>query len=174
MKAVSIVGLRVLFISLLSLAVSIFAHAGEDTPSLKNLKTHGETSFSGGQPSESDITWMAKHGVKHVINLRMPKEMADLNEISWVEQVGMSYSHLPIKGAAGLTRENVSKFNDLLLAKGEDQSLVHCASGNRVGALMALRAVWEQGKSKAEALAIGETWGMTRLRAEVERLLAEE
>jgi len=41
-------------------------------------------------------------------------------------------------------------------------ALVHCASGNRIGALFALQAFHLDGRTAAEALAIGKQAGMTR------------
>jgi protein tyrosine phosphatase (PTP) superfamily phosphohydrolase (DUF442 family) len=53
------------------------------------------------------------------------------------------------------------KFDQLLKDSAKEDVLVHCASGNRVGAMLALRARWIEGKSAEEALAIGKAAGMT-------------
>jgi len=50
--------------------------------------------------------------------------------------------------------------------------LVHCMSGNRVGALFALRAFWLQGMSAVEALAVGRRYGLTKLEPLVVQILA--
>jgi uncharacterized protein (TIGR01244 family) len=113
-------------------------------------------------------------GVRTVINLRPASETPDLDEKSLVENAGMAYRWLPIAGSAGLTRENVSAFDRMLAESGEGRVLVHCASGNRVGAMMALRARWVQAKSPEEALAIGKGAGLKGLEGDVKALLQPE
>jgi rhodanese-related sulfurtransferase len=62
-----------------------------------------------------------------------------------------------------------------MLAEAKDgKVLLHCASGNRVGAMLALRARWLQGKSADEAMAIGKASGMTGLAADVKALFDAE
>lgn len=43
--------------------------------------------------------------------------------------------------------------------------LVHCASGNRVGATAALRAAWVEGHDAKDAIGIGKAWDLSLLRA---------
>src|SRR3546814_1034559 len=71
-----------------------------------------------------------------------------------------------------LTRENVLAF-DALLRDAERPVLVHCASGNRVGAMAALRAAWVEGRSAEEAIAMGRDWGLKGLEEEVRRRAEE-
>src|SRR5699024_12708494 len=68
---------------------------------------------------------------------------------------------------------NARKLDTLLDEHAAMPTLVHCASGNRVGALMALRAAWVQGKSKEEALAIGRRWGLTKAEAAIDKRLSQ-
>ena len=49
--------------------------------------------------------------------------------------------------------------------------LLHCGSGNRVGALLALKAFWLDGGSAEEALEVGLAGGVTRLEPTVRELL---
>ena len=74
----------------------------------------------------------------------------------------MDYVALPIRGAEGLTEDNARAFSTALEA-AERPLLVHCASGNRVGALFALKAFYVDGVDPDEAMAIGESTGLTRL-----------
>ena len=90
-----------------------------------------------------------------------------------MRQAGIGYTNLPIRGAGDLTRANVVRFDQLLREAGTQETLVHCASGNRVGAMIALRAAWIDGKSSEAALAEGRRWGMKSLEPAVrERLQA--
>jgi uncharacterized protein (TIGR01244 family) len=129
---------------------------------------------SSGQPSIEALTKLGSTGVRTVIDLRPDAETPDLDEKAVVEKAGVVYRSLPIAGKASLTRENVVAFDKLLAEAKQGEVLVHCASGNRVGAMMALRARWLQGKSPDEALAIGKAAGMTGLAADVKNLIEQE
>jgi uncharacterized protein (TIGR01244 family) len=126
---------------------------------------------TAGQPTAEGLAAAAAAGVKTVIDLRGVKEdrgMAD--EKAAVEKLGMSYVTLPVDGAGGVTFDN-AKTLDQLLKQAPGPVLVHCASGNRVGALLALRA--EMNGTKADdALALGVASGLTGLKGAVEQKLA--
>lgn len=131
-----------------------------------DTRVHGS-----GQPSIEVLTRLGSAGVRTVIDLRPDSETPDLDEKSVVEKSGVVYRALPIAGKASLTQENVTAFDRMLAEAKEGEVLVHCASGNRVGAMMALRARWLQGKSPDEAMAIGKAAGLTGLTADVKILL---
>ncbi len=61
---------------------------------------------------------------------------------------------------------------DEILGNVRGPVLLHCASGNRVGALLALRARMH-GASPEEALELGNEAGLSSLRSTVETLLNE-
>lgn len=140
-------------------------------PGLPNLANPESGFASGGQPGPVQLESAAKAGIRHVINLRAPSEDPGFDERAKVAELGLGYDVLPIAGSADLTRTNVERFDTLLAAHAGTPMLIHCGSGNRVGALMALRAGWLQGKSKAEALALGRRWGLTQLEAIVDQML---
>lgn len=125
----------------------------------------------GGQPTVETISQLRSAGISRVIDLRPDQETPDLDEKAVVEKAGLAYRSLPIAGAADLTRENVTRFSSLLEEAGDEGVLLHCASGNRVGAMLALRARWLEGKSAEESLAIGKAAGMTSLEKAVTDLL---
>lgn len=127
-----------------------------------------------GQPSVETIAKLKSAGITTVIDLRPDSETPDLDEKAAVEKSGLKYRSLPIASAADLTRENVQKFDQLLKDSANEDVLLHCASGNRVGALMALRAAWIEGKSADEALAIGKAAGMTGMTDAVKAQLAAD
>lgn len=138
---------------------------------IKNLKTPGPNYFSGGQPSDEQLTALVGAGVKHVINLRPASETPKLDEASLVADKAMIYHSLPVDGAAGLTLSNVKALDQLFKQAGDEKVFLHCASGNRVGALMALRASLIYGEGTDAAIAQGKAWGLTRLEPELRRLM---
>ena len=82
----------------------------------------------------------------------------------------MAYHHLPINGAAGITFENAEAFGRLMDAS-DGPIMVHCASGNRVGALFAIKSYRVDGASAEDALALGYRAGLTGLQGYVRQLL---
>lgn len=163
---------RAMLVAVLLVGATALAQAADDP--LASLPRHVALSahqHSSGQPSAEAIAGLRDAGIQTVIDLRPDAETPDLDEKSVAEKAGLNYRSLPISGAADLTRENVSKFDQLLKVSADENVLVHCASGNRVGAMMALRAHWVEGKSAEESLAIGKAAGMTGLAGEVQKLV---
>ena len=85
---------------------------------------------------------------------------------------GLEYLHLPIAAEPNLTMANVRQFDSWLNDPAGPLTLVHCGSGNRVGALYALRAAWLQGKNVEAALAEGRTAGLKGLERAVRAAIA--
>jgi protein tyrosine phosphatase (PTP) superfamily phosphohydrolase (DUF442 family) len=84
----------------------------------------------------------------------------------------MRYVHIPVAGADGLTRENVELLHSALAeARDEGPVLLHCGSGNRIGALLALRAAWIEGSDPYTALQYGLGTGLTGLEPKTRELL---
>ncbi|MCE5233584.1 MAG: sulfur transferase domain-containing protein [Mizugakiibacter sp.] len=126
----------------------------------------------GGQPSAGQLAAFARAGGRCVINLRPQAELGDWDEDAVVRALGLAYVHIPIDGAAALCREAARRLADALARHGAGPVLVHCGSGNRVGALVALKAAWVDGHAPAQALAAGRQAGLTGLEPAVRALLA--
>ena len=63
----------------------------------------GDDVFIAGQPTEQALRDLAAQGVKTVVNLRTPPEMATrvpFDEKALVQQLGMKYVYLPMRGNA--------------------------------------------------------------------------
>lgn len=138
---------------------------------IPNAKQPLENVISGGQPSEAQLKEAKDKGIKTVINLRSNKEKdAYAFEEESLKSLGLGYVHIPVQGLAGITQANMEA-----LSKALDESpkpiLLHCASGNRVGALFALKAVMKDKKSEAEAMEIGKAAGMTKLEEPVREII---
>jgi len=137
---------------------------------LRNAALPASNLATGGQPSPEQVEALMDVGFERFISLRPAGE----DGAGWEEDAlpGASFARLPISGAGDLTRENVERFAELMEEHGAANSVVYCASGNRVGALMALKAAWIDGVAPSDALALGTAAGMTRLQPAVEALLA--
>lgn len=125
--------------------------------------------YTSGQPAAGDWSALADAGVRTVITLRTSAEMQGRDERAEVEAAGMRYVALPIDGAAAVTPDNARRLAELLRAQ-RGPVLLHCASGNRVGGLLALAAA-QEGLSAEEALAYGRSAGMKSTEAKVREVL---
>ncbi len=174
MKGAIVYSRRLLFVEAISVALLLAMKCeAADVDVLATLPGHiavDSRLHVSAQPSIEALTKLGSAGVRTVIDLRPDAETPDLDERAVVEKSGLIYRSLPVAGKAGLTRENVTAFDGLLSEANEGKVLMHCASGNRVGALMALRARWLHGKSAEEAMAIGKASGLTGLAADVKAL----
>ena len=125
--------------------------------------------LTGGQPEPAAWRALDARGVTTVINLRPDAELAGRDEAAEVAAAGLAYHQIPVDGAGGLSLEKARALQAMLRdAKGT--VLVHCASGNRVGALIALAAA-DEGVPLDEALARGRAAGMASTEAKVRELL---
>ncbi|RCS29883.1 hypothetical protein DEO45_07315 [Rhodanobacter denitrificans] len=128
---------------------------------------------ASGRLQASDIAALRRGGIRQVIDLSTDREKAGFDEGAAVRAAGIGYRNLPIRGADDLTRANVARFDRLLREAGNRPTLVHCASGNRVGAMIALRAAQVGGQPAEAAVAEGRRWGLKSLEPAVrERLQA--
>ena len=114
---------------------------------------------SAGQPDQAALEAIAKEGFVAVIDLRGAEENRGLDEKTVVESLGMRYVSLPIATTDAMTYATANSL-DAILAEIDGPVLLHCASGNRVGGVLALRERLN-GASADEAYALGLAGGMT-------------
>lgn len=139
-----------------------------------NLLAPEPNIMSSGQPTEEQFQLLAEAGVKHVINLRTPEEM-EFDEGALVRSLDMEYHSIPVAVSSGITRQNAQALFDLLENLSGEPVVIHCASGQRVGALIALSAQQNQGLDADAAMQEGERWGLSspRITPVVRSLLSE-
>ena len=127
---------------------------------------------AAGQPDAAALKVFADKGYTTVIDLRTDSEDRGMDEVAVVSNLNMKYIVLPIDKP-----EDISFDNAMALGKLIDDAngpvLVHCASSNRVGALLALRESLN-GADDATALEYGKEAGMTRLEGRVKEVLSKQ
>lgn len=124
-----------------------------------------------GALDEEKVAGLAKAGIDVVINLQ-PDEELSFDESAAVERAGMQYEQLSISGAADLKQLKILAFDNILRQYHGKKIALHCGSGNRVGAAIALRAGWLRGRKMDTAMERGRSHGLTKLEDEVfKRLL---
>lgn len=131
---------------------------------IRNARTPREGLLTGGQPTEEQLAELADAGYRTLVNLRTTgeNEISD-REAELAKELGMRYVQLPVAGAEGLTEDNARDLAELLDDESGYPMVVHCGSGNRVGALFALEAFHVDGERPETALRIGKDAGLTRL-----------
>ena len=127
---------------------------------------------AAGRLGPADMARLRASGIRQVIDLTPDAETPDFDEAAAVRAAGLVYSNLPLDGPAALTHANVRAFHELL-RDARRPVLVHCSSGNRAGAIAALRAAWVEGRSTEDAIALGKTWGLKGLEGEVRRRMTD-
>ncbi len=140
---------------------------------IPNARCPIEGICSGGRPQPHHLQAAQEKGIKVVINLCPSHEPGGYDEESLVIALGMHYYNLPIAGPSDLTREKAQELAHALEnCNKEHPALLHCASGNRVGAILALKAYWIDKQTAEEALAFGREAGLTQLEPVVRQLLS--
>lgn len=126
---------------------------------------------AAGQPNSAEFKVFAESGYVAVIDLRTAEEERGLDEPAVVEGLGMEYVPFPVSGD-DITMQKAKEL-DKLLNQYDAPVLVHCASSNRVGALLALKFYDETGDAEL-AIEMGKAGGMTRLEDTVKKVLGLE
>ncbi len=116
---------------------------------------------SSGQPDASAFEIVAKSGYVAVIDMRGPNENRGLDEKAVVEALGLEYIEFPLVGGEAISFENAQRL-DKMLTDIDGPILLHCGSGERVGAILALRHSL-QGADDAAALEYGRDAGLSSL-----------
>jgi uncharacterized protein (TIGR01244 family) len=171
--------------SLASLAFALLACAGEAV--VETTGTHVNVAAvveagavtpvngisSSGQPDEEAFRVFADSGYSAVIDMRGPDEDRGMeDEQATVEAMGLDYIAFPIASRDEINFDTAKEL-DALLQGIEGPVLLHCGSGNRVGAILALRHSLK-GASDDEALERGRDGGLTGLEPLVKERLGEQ
>jgi uncharacterized protein (TIGR01244 family) len=90
----------------------------------------GDDMFIAGQPTERALRAMKDQGVTTVVNLRMPQEMerVGFDERRLIEQLGMKYVHIPMRGGSGenaYSPQTLATFAEAMM-QAEGKVLLHC------------------------------------------------
>ena len=146
----------------------------QETPiiDIPNAVVIGEGILGGGQPDENALRMAADKGYRTIVNLRGEREKGLFeNEEELVQSLGMDYVALPILGGTSLNEENAKLLAEILAKPSALPAMVHCAGGNRVGLLFAMKSFYVDGLDGPAALEIGTAAGAQRVPEQVRALL---
>lgn len=137
---------------------------------LPNFLQPNANTIVTGDFVEADVAAIQSAGVEHVINFLADDEMT-FDEKAAFESAGIAYTHLPIASEDDLRQVTMMAFDKTLRQYHGKKTLMHCKTGNRVGAAVALRAGWLRGRKMDTALAQGKAHGLTGWEAQVNKRL---
>jgi protein tyrosine phosphatase (PTP) superfamily phosphohydrolase (DUF442 family) len=106
---------------------------------------------TGGQPTADDLEQFGRAGGGLVIDLRDPMEPRPFDEPAMACRLGLDYVNVPV-GAGSLDDATLDRVLTLLRGAGERPVLLHCASGNRVGAALLPLFILDHGLEEEDAI----------------------
>jgi uncharacterized protein (TIGR01244 family) len=128
---------------------------------------------ASGQPDVAALQVFADSGYVAIVDMRgLDEDRGMDDEKGIVEGLGLEYVAFPIDSADEITFDKARELDELIRSY-DGPVLVHCASSNRVGAVLALRHSLN-GASDEEALQYGRDGGLTRLEPVVVQRLSEK
>jgi len=127
----------------------------------------------GGQPSPEQLKAIHQAGYRTIVTLRTDSERGDESEQAAVERMGMRFVSIPVAGAADLTADNARALDRALDEEDALPAVVHCSTGQRVSALLGLKAFVVDRLSAAAAIDLAKSLGMKKLEAALRERIAE-
>ena len=127
----------------------------------------------GGQPTPDQLRAIQEAGYRTVVTLRLQSERGDEGEQAAVERLGMKFVSIPVAGAPGLTEENARRLAKVLEARDVLPAVVHCSTGQRVSALLGLKAFVVDRMSPTAAIDLAKSLGMKKFEAALRERIAE-
>lgn len=127
----------------------------------------------GGQPTLEQLEAIRDAGYRVVVTLRPESERGDEGEKAKVERLGMKFVSIPVPGAAGLTQANARALGKTLSEPDALPAVVHCSTGQRVSALLGLKAFVVDRVSAAAAIDLAKGLGMKKFETALRERIAE-
>src|SRR5262245_55727904 len=134
----------------------------ESVAGVTNFARLETTVASGGATKPEAVPELKKMGFASIINLRQPTEAGAMveEEAAAAKAAGINYYNIPFNGQQP-DPAVADKFIAAITAKGNEPAYIHCAGGNRAGAMWMIKRLvvdhWETDRAATEATALGMT-----------------
>jgi protein tyrosine phosphatase (PTP) superfamily phosphohydrolase (DUF442 family) len=142
-----------------SLTLFLFSSAvfAGSVPGINNFDKVDDHVYRGAQPTSAGFQYLAKLGVKTVIDLREADNRSD-SERSTVTAAGMKYINVPMTGLTAPSETEITRILAVLTDGAAGPVFVHCKRGaDRTGAVIAAYHIdhdkWENGRALKDAMA---------------------
>jgi len=144
---------------ILILFFALPAFAGSGIEGIHNFRQVNDRVYRGGQPTSEGFKYLAKIGVKTVLDLR-EDDSRSLAEKEAVTALGMQFVSVPMSGLTPPTGAQITKILSLLEDTNEGPVFVHCRRGaDRTGAVIAAYRIdhdhWDNVRALKEAMSDG-------------------
>ena len=142
---------------LLALFVIGLPALARSAPGIKNFDQVDAHVYRGGQPTDEGFQYLAKLGVRTVIDLREADDRSEAEERT-VTGSGMKYVNVPMTGLTPPTEAEITKILAMLEDTTTGPVFVHCQRGaDRTGAVIAAYHVdhdqWDNARALKDAKA---------------------
>lgn len=114
---------------------------------------------TAGQPRADQLRALAAAGYRAVLDLRAPGEPRGYDEAAVARDAGLRYENVPVTTPA-VGDGDFDRVRAFLSDESNVPVLVHCASANRVGALLLPYLVLDLGHSLDDALPAAQRIGL--------------
>jgi protein tyrosine phosphatase (PTP) superfamily phosphohydrolase (DUF442 family) len=139
---------------------------------IPNCRFPCEGMTTGGLPSRQHLLQGRDGGVRVVVDLCSASEARQCNELALVPTFGMKYVPIPINGPYDLNEVNARRLGVALDDAAKWPVLLHCATGNRAGGLLALKAFFVDRLPMEQAIRMGRAGGLNYLEGDVRCAMA--
>lgn len=128
-------------------------------PGIENFYQLNDHVYRGAQPSSQGFDYLAKNGIKTVIDLR-ERDDRSMAEERTVTAAGMRYVNVPMTGLTPPTDAEIARILSLLEDASAGPVFVHCKRGaDRTGAMIGAYRIhhdgWEGKHALDEAMSRG-------------------
>jgi len=134
----------------------------ENVPGVTNFARLETTVACGGATKPEAVPELKKMGFASIINLRLPTEAGAMveEEGAAAKAAGIAYFNIPLNGQQP-DPAVADKFIATITTKGNEPAYIHCAGGNRAGAMWMIKRLvvdkWDTERAATEATALGMT-----------------
>lgn len=148
--------------SLIGIGVAAAQVTKSSVTGVTNFARLETTVACGGATTPDAVPEIKKMGFKSIINLRLPSE-AGANveaEAAAAKTVGINFYNIPFSGQSPDPKV-ADEFLKTITSPGNEPAYIHCAAGNRAGAMWMIKRLvvdkWETERAFQEATALGLT-----------------
>lgn len=142
------------------LLFSLPAFAGSSVQGIHNFHQVDNHVYRGAQPTGEGFKYLAKIGVKTILNLR-EADQRSAKERQLVTDLGMQYVSVPMSGLTPPTQAQITRILTLLEGATTGGAVfVHCKRGaDRTGVVIAAYRIdhdhWDNARALREAMSLG-------------------